>query len=495
MSYIGFDNEELQDKHTFLAEDLLCPWADHVDENRLQMFNSHISQAVILDNPEFPKVFTGFENQTGEFSSSLKKAPCDLTYQTTIHKNNKVKFHVFLDEDTNTIYVYEVKSSFNISEHYGYKIKDNVERFNLEPGDYFEKGSTMFSSPCHDDENNFAYGVNLKAAFMSFKGLTYEDAFVISESTAKKLDATHTFTIRVTVNTNDVLVNFYGDDDAYKSFPDIGESIINNILCARRRINYQSILHDFNQQSMQDVQYGSDEIFYSSGKVIDVEVFSNAERENLEKNNYSSQILRYIDSNKEYYSKIKNLLEEYLEQGLTLSEDATYHLRKASDMIDPEKTFRESEKNDFDNLIIDFTIEKTQKFQEGSKITGRYGNKGTASKILPDELMPYDEDGNRVDIVLNILGVINRMNVAQLFELETTFLANKITHKMNSLNLKDAKNLLFEFLEMISPEQHDEFARHYKSLSGLEAKREFIESIIEEGLKIYIKPFFNNPEI
>ena len=57
-----------------------------------------------------------------------------------------------------------------------------------------------------------------------------------------------------------------------------------------------------------------------------------------------------------------------------------------------------------------------RKLQVGDKMAGRHGNKGVVSRILPEEDMPYLEDGTPVDIVLNPLGVPSRMNVGQILE-------------------------------------------------------------------------------
>ena len=57
-----------------------------------------------------------------------------------------------------------------------------------------------------------------------------------------------------------------------------------------------------------------------------------------------------------------------------------------------------------------------RKLQVGDKMAGRHGNKGVLSRILPEEDMPYLEDGTPVDIVLNPLGVPSRMNVGQILE-------------------------------------------------------------------------------
>ena len=63
----------------------------------------------------------------------------------------------------------------------------------------------------------------------------------------------------------------------------------------------------------------------------------------------------------------------------------------------------------FSNIIIEFLIERDSPLTIGQKISGRMGNKGVISKIVPDDEMPYLENGERVEVMLNALGVINRL--------------------------------------------------------------------------------------
>jgi DNA-directed RNA polymerase subunit beta len=75
-----------------------------------------------------------------------------------------------------------------------------------------------------------------------------------------------------------------------------------------------------------------------------------------------------------------------------------------------------------------------RKLQPGDKMAGRHGNKGVISRILPQEDMPFLEDGTPVDIVLNPLGVPSRMNVGQIFETHLGWaargLGQQITHAL-----------------------------------------------------------------
>ena len=68
------------------------------------------------------------------------------------------------------------------------------------------------------------------------------------------------------------------------------------------------------------------------------------------------------------------------------------------------------------NELVRVYVAKKRKIAEGDKLAGRHGNKGVISKIVPEEDMPFLEDGRPVDVVLNPLGVPSRMNIGQILE-------------------------------------------------------------------------------
>jgi DNA-directed RNA polymerase subunit beta len=74
-----------------------------------------------------------------------------------------------------------------------------------------------------------------------------------------------------------------------------------------------------------------------------------------------------------------------------------------------------------------------RKLQVGDKMAGRHGNKGVISRILPEEDMPYLEDGTPVDVVLNPLGVPSRMNVGQILEAHLGWAARSLGHQIDQL--------------------------------------------------------------
>lgn len=100
--------------------------------------------------------------------------------------------------------------------------------------------------------------------------------------------------------------------------------------------------------------------------------------------------------------------------------------------------------------------------------------------------------GIRADIVCNGLGVINRLNPGQLYEVELNFISDNIVHKMKTMqNLKDKRELYFDYLSIVNPTYAKRVIETYK-LMTIEEKSEFIIGIEREGIYIHMPPFWNN---
>ena len=485
-----FIREDGRPKHYFLGEDLLTPNVNKCDGGRLNMFISHVAQFLTLNNAEIPRVFTRFENQSGKFSQGMGytslKEPAQFLGEVKHGDNER---YLFFSYEDGSVDVVMYNSCVRLTESYGFSNEYKVP--DVEPGTDLPEGTLLARSPMYDDELNLRYGVNLKATFIAKDGLTFEDGIIISESGAKKLSHTAVHEAVVSLNNNDVLVNTYGTRMEYKPFPEIGEHIKDGILCARRRINYSTILTDFKENDRQ-IDYANDTLFFFDGVVESIEVFSNLSEDKLAQP-HNAPIAALLKTRKELYTEIKEIIEYFREEGMTLRDNCGFLLQKASDFLSGKKF--SYDKSEFEGTILRFKIRETVPLKVGSKITGRYGNKGVISKILPDDQMPRTtEDGEIPDVVLNPLGVVGRMNVAQLYEHELTFIADQIVKK----HADDKKGNLelyadiVDFFNILDSGQADCLKAN---LDGdVKAIAEFIKSVRDDGLLIHQPPFFENAD-
>lgn len=120
------------------------------------------------------------------------------------------------------------------------------------------------------------------------------------------------------------------------------------------------------------------------------------------------------------------------------------------------------------------------------------GNKGVVSLIEHDEEMPVTEDGTRAEVLLNSLGVLNRMNPAQLIEQHINFMSDHVVREMKKLKTADEKiDLYLTYLKYLNKQQAS-FIESELILMNRSQKETFIEEVESKGIKVHQAPFFNN---
>jgi DNA-directed RNA polymerase beta subunit len=506
--------------HYFMSEELLVPRANNSDTQRINMFANHLNQWVHLVRPEFPRVFTNFENQVGEFSVAYKQAKEDFEILAKVHKN-AYNYSLIVRYKRSKVYdVIHVRTAVNITEDYGYELQDCIS--DKEVGDTVREEDFIYKSSNYDEDKNFSYGTNLKAVFLPYKNLTYEDGIVMSESSAKKLAAYKVEQTMFSVNSNDILLNTYGDSTVYKSFPKIGDEVGEKVLAVIRRRDHSKVLYDFQADRLTVADNKDDTIIYTGGgKVVDIDIFSNRSIEDMEKNpnEFQSEVLAVYRDIHSYYKTMAEELEKIIpvrvmteeenkkelkEMGHIIkhpilkddnknkyTDEVSYMWKVSHEFVDPKIQWRHEGKS-FDNLKIRFTILKEHPLTIGAKLTGRYGNKGTVSMIVPDDEMPITKSGIRADVCLNPLGILNRLNLAQIQEQYLNFMACRLIDRMASLEkYEDKADEFFWFMKTINKEQYDFLDMEYIIMNRSQ-KEAFIDRIISDGIYMHQSPFFGN---
>lgn len=314
-----------------------------------------------------------------------------------------------------------------------------------------------------------------------------------SESFAKRLVSKEIETVSVSLNDNDILCNIYGDADDYKVFPDIGEFTKNKILCAKRRIHNNQLLYDLKKSNLRKINFMNDNLYYIDGKIVDIVIYSNKTLEELPDNIFNKQIKKYLTMQTNFYQKVFNVCKDIITSGSKYSNDIAFYYKKAKDILDPDVKWRE-ESSVFNNMVIEFLVERDSPLTIGQKITGRQGNKGVVSKILPDDEMPYLENGERVEVLLNALGVINRLNSFQIYELSINFICNRVVEKLKEYKtLKEKETLFFDIIKRLNDDEEKVLKIYYKNLSTKD-KKEFFEDVDKHGIYIHMKPFWEKKE-
>jgi DNA-directed RNA polymerase beta subunit len=456
----------------------------YISSSRNIMFTSHLRQFVNLLHPDFPKIFTNYENIVGKYSTGYYKAKNNLKIIDKIckfHDNNNDD-HIYLlftyDKENDFYDVIQKRIVEDLTEKFGFEY-NNEGMDERDIGDKINEGEVLYKTTSYDDDMNYCYGKNVKILYL-LENYTIEDAIICSRSFAdKNMCSKEVETVKVSLNDNDILCNLYGNNDEYKCFPDINEYVKDKILCAKRRIHNNQLLYDLKKSNLKKINYMSDILSFIEGRVVDINIYCNKPLDEIEDNNFNKQLLKYLKMQKEFYIKVYERCKQIIESGSKYSKEVNFYFQKAKNILDDNYKWKEEDNSVFSNMVLEFLVERTIGLSVGQKITGRYGNKGVISKILPDEEMPYLETGERIDVILNTLAPINRLISFSLYEPSLNFISNRMREKFNNISsLKEKEDILFKYIGILNDEQIEKLKDYYKKLSK-DKKELFFQDIIE----------------
>ena len=360
--------KDLPDNNYMLGRGLMQPFKPANSGSRALLSSVHMEHFMVLTYGETPLVQTGYETEFGEHSSSFIVA--DSNYRV-IAKINKFTFdnnHYYLileNLDTGEYdYVERVGYKYN-TESYGY-LWDNSRIDAIKVGDVIEAGRTIKTSIGFDEYGNKKNGVNLITMYLS-SAQNMEDSVIISETAASKLETTLIKNTNIMINDNDVLLNLYGDNGVYKTFPDVGEYVRNGIFCAIRRVENKDVLFSLSAARQKDIML-SDRPILIDGMVCDIDVYSNSP-ETLEGNIYNAQLNRYYQEKIHFCKQINDFIGE-----IAMNHKLSYNLEKlyarCRDTILGKEYFKEKQ---FNNVILEVTIAQALPMDCGDKLSDRYG--------------------------------------------------------------------------------------------------------------------------
>ena len=469
-----------------LGRGLMVPFNPSNSGSRKLMSAIHNEHHLNLKHAEVPIIQTGFENEFGENSSSFVCAESDYE---VIYKINKFSFynnHYFLivrDLNTGIYDVIERVLYKHNTESYGY-LYNNSYLDSLKPGSKIKKGTVIKKSDGYDEFNNKMNGVNLVTMYLSC-AQNMEDSNIISESAAKKLETNLIKSTDITINDNDILLNLYGDENRYKTFPDIGEEIKGGIFCGVRRLENDNMLYTLSQSRLRDIMM-SDKCILMDGIVADIDVYCN-NPEAIGDSYYNQQLYFYYTERINFCKAVNDLVGP-----LYMNGKISYDLHKlyaiCRDTVAGKQFYKDKQ---FNNVIMQVTVIETLPMNPGDKISDRYGGKGVISKIVPDELMPRLNNGTVVEIIKNQSTCINRENIGQLHEQSLTFIGSRIIDyfKTGVLSYAEMAHMWYDFVVEVDPDQANWMKESF-SLDDEYESRLFIESIIEDdAIYLSLEPF------
>jgi len=492
---------------------LLCPFPGHNAAARLDMFASHINQFLIPAKGEHPQVFTGFESLVADYEFNTAEINQDIKIVDVIPKYSRlmtsnIMFNpfitvVYIGLDDGKLSYFNLYKYTQCSNGYGYENKWENENL-LSKDTIVPKGTKFYHSSAHEGDE-YRIGVNANIAYMTMFE-TSEDAFVISEDLAKRLQPIGLKTISIKIDSDQYPLNLYGTEEEYKIIPDIGETVRDdNVIIAFRKATDNNIITDLNDNKVFDPEYMYDTCIFApsdstNAVVIDIDVYL-SKKGKIPKNVFQ-QIKKYHNGSIEYFRRIVSVYNKYKHHQLdfkfnTLVTDAMSRLAAVADSTEKNKHRSKKmllnliDKDKIINLQIDIKLLYPKIINNGFKFTGRDGAKGTACKILKTEDMPIDENGVRVDMVIDPMSVAKRTNVGQLYEQNI----NKALEAIRDRIKKQPNEIIrgFDLICNILNDINPNFAKLVReTYNTKEKQKDYINHIIKNGISVHVPPFLDS---
>jgi len=363
----------------------LIPFLQNDDANRALMGSNMQRQSVPLIKPEMPFVMTGVEERVARDSGQVILAKEPGVVQEVDASHVKIK------EANGKTKNYDLRIFVRTNQYTCFHQKPRVEKGQrVKRGDLLADGGA--TENCH-----LALGHNVLVAFIPFRGENFEDAIVISERLVKEnlYSSVH-------------IENFSCDVRETKLGPEVTTYDIPNV--------GEEKLKDLDEEGIVRVgaEVGPNDILV--GKI------SPKGKEDL---TAEERLLGAIFGEKAKEVKDTSLRMEHGKVGRVVK----------------VKVFDREQSNLDPGVIkrVEVEIAQLRKVKPGDKLAGRHGNKGVISKVLSEEEMPFLEDGTPVDVVLNPLGVVSRMNLGQILETHLGLAAKTLNYRAITPALTGAK--------------------------------------------------------
>ena len=352
----------------------LIPFLEHDDANRALMGSNMQRQAVPLVFPETPRVGTGMEKRTAYDSCIMVKArrAGEVVYVSSV----AIKVKPNKPSVPNELDVYELRK---------YEITNQDSCMNQRPlvnvGDKVEKGSVLADGPS-TDHGELALGRNILVGFVPWNGYNYEDAVLISERVVSEDIYTSIHIKEYEVDRKETKL---GEERFSRDLPNTSDRAVEHL------------------DSDGIVCIGT---YVRSGDILVGKTTPKTETENTPE----QKLLNSIFGEKSKDTRNASLVVPHGVEGT---------------VIDIQRITKKEELAPGSLETVKVYIATKRKLKQGDKMAGRHGNKGVVSRVLPQEDMPYMEDGTPLDVCLNPLGVPSRMNIGQLMETQLGWAAVK----------------------------------------------------------------------
>ena len=355
----------------------MIPFLEHDDANRALMGANMQRQAVPLLKTEAPAVGTGMEYKACVDSGIVPLAEGDGTVTRVTAREVTVNYDTMGEKTYRLTKFLRSNQSTCIN-----------QRPIVNLGERVKKGDVLADGPatCNGE---VALGKNALIGFMTWEGYNYEDAVLLNERLVR--DDVYT-SIHIEEYESESRDTKLGPEEITRDIPNVGDDA----------------LRDLDERGI--IRIGAE---VHSGDILVGKVTPKGETELTAE----ERLLRAIFGEKAREVRDTSLRAPHGEAGIVV--DVKVFTREGGDDMSPGV-----------NMTVRVYIAQKRKISVGDKMAGRHGNKGVVSRILPQEDMPFLEDGTPLDIVLNPLGVPSRMNIGQVLEVHLGYAAMSMGWKI-----------------------------------------------------------------
>ena len=372
----------------------LIPFLQNDDANRALMGSNMQRQSVPLVKPEVPLVSTGLEERVARDSGQ------EIICKEGGIINEVDANHIAVKREGGKIDKYYLKNFTKTNQYTCFH-----QRAIIKKGERVEKGDILADGGSIS-QGRLALGHNILVAFLSWQGLNYEDAIIVSE---RLVQEDYFTSIHIENFICDVRETKLGPELTTCDIPNVSEEKLSNL-------DEEGIIRIGSEVRPNDILVGKISPKGEAGLTAE------------------ERLLRAIFGEKARDVKDNSLLMEHGKRGRVVG--VKIFSREKGHKLSPGVIKR-----------IEVELAVIRKIQSGDKLSGRHGNKGCISKVVPVEEMPFLEDGTPVDIILNPLGVASRMNLGQILETHLGLAAKKlnyiaVTPSMSGAKEKDIKEEL-----------------------------------------------------
>ncbi|MCO8297894.1 DNA-directed RNA polymerase subunit beta [Tetragenococcus halophilus] len=367
------DYMDVSPKQVVSVATACIPFLENDDSNRALMGANMQRQAVPLINPRSPWVGTGMEYTSAHDSGAalLCKAAGIAEYVDATE--------IRVRRDNGALDIYHITKFRRSNSGTSYNQRPLVQQ-----GEKVEKGDILADGPSMEN-GEMALGQNVVVGFMTWEGYNYEDAVIMSRRLVK--DDVYT-SVHIEEYESEARDTKLGPEEITREIPNVGEDALKDL------------------DEMGIVRIGAEvrDGDLLVGKVTPKGVTELSAEERL---------LHAIFGEKA--REVRDTSLRVPHGGGGIIHDVKIFTREAGDELSPGV-----------NMLVRVYIVQKRKIQEGDKMSGRHGNKGVVSRIMPEEDMPFLPDGTPIDIMLNPLGVPSRMNIGQVLELHLGMAARQL---------------------------------------------------------------------